>query len=220
MPTSAATASDTTSVSDRSPPESQARTIEVDAEGYRYVVETGEVIGHVDEAEERFRIVTPEGVDWVLSKMTGQEAELRKIEIIRAAQLANLDSMAVEPRNKLAWLRRRFEAEMIAQAERDLAEQGGRSKTAKYPHGQVARRKTAGSAAITDPRAALEYAAEWAPDQIKRSVGIEGVKAAIEAEARQVEDVELRTDTAQFFRAAEPSEKWTIETGIGKDARR
>ena len=133
---------------------------------------------------------------------------------------ANLDSMAVEPRNRLAWLHRRFDGELIAQATRDLEAAGGRSRTAKYPHGKVALRKTPGSAEITDRHLAVEYVAEWCPDLVRRSVGIEGVQAAILTEMNSIEDPDLMTDTARFFRQAEPSERWSIDTGIAKPGAR
>lgn len=196
----------------------EERRTEIDSDGYIYDLETGEVLGHSGEvADDGFRILSAEGADWVLEKMALQEAELARVESLRAALIANLDSMLVEPRNRLAWLHRRFDGELIAQAQRDLEAKGGRSKTAKYPHGKVALRKTPGSAEITDRDLAVEFVAEWAPDHVKRSVGIEGVRAAILAEADALEgvtDVSDLTDTRRFFRSAEPGERWSIDTGL------
>jgi hypothetical protein len=191
------------------------RPTEIDSDGFIYDAETGEVLGHTGAVpDDGFAIMSPEGADWVLSKMAIQESELARVESLRAALLANLDSMLVEPRNRLAWLHRRFDGELIAQAARDLEAQGGRSRTAKYPHGKVSLRKTPGSAEITDRHLAVEFVAEWAPDHVKRSVGIEGVRAAILAEIDAVDDPGDRTDTARFFRSAGPSERWTIDTGL------
>jgi phage host-nuclease inhibitor protein Gam len=188
----------------------------IDREGYVFDADTGEVLGHdTDLVDDGFRVTSPEGADWVLEKLAYEEAQLARIEMLRAAQMAHLDSMMVEPRNRLAWLHRRFDGELVAQAQRDLEAQGGRSRTAKYPHGKVSLRKSPGSAEILDNHAAVSFVAEWAPDHVRMSVGVEAVRAAILAEADAIEEAEGRTDTARLFRHAEPSERWTIDTGIG-----
>ena len=185
---------------------------------YIYDLQTGEILDESDcgeSAERPFLIESPEAADWVLNLMAAEEGKLAEIEVRRAALVANLESMTVGPRNRLAWLHRRFDGDLIAQAQRDLATQGGKCKTAKYPHGQVALRKTAGKASITDMPAAVRYVEEWAPDHVKKLVGIEAVKLAIRTEADFIDDdAEERTDTAPFFRNAEPAEKWSIETGV------
>jgi hypothetical protein len=194
-------------------------------DGSLYDPDTGEVIDEVideiidekpglDGGDRDFHIESPEAADWVLKLIATDEARLAEIETRRAALLANLDSMEVGPRNRLSWLHHRFDAELIAQAERDIAEAGGKCKTAKYPHGQVSLRKTAGKASIVDMHRAVRFVEEWAPDHIKKTVGIEAVKLAIRHEAEAIEPGD-ETDTRRFFKSAEPSERWSIETGIG-----
>ena len=195
------------------PPESPPPEFAVDPDGYRYRVDTGEVVGHVDQAEGRFRIVTPEGVDWVLGLVMAQQLRLRSVESERAAINANLDGMAADAAAKLAWLKFRFGAEVREQALRDLAEAGGRKKSVHYPRGKVSSRTSPGSSTVTDPGLALAFVEENAPDQLKYQ---KPSLAAIEAAAaRYAEQMGEEPDTGAFLRKAGPRESWTIETGLG-----
>ncbi|WP_435005132.1 hypothetical protein P12x_003025 [Tundrisphaera lichenicola] len=198
------------------PPDEQARRIEIDPEGYRYDADTGEVLGHQDEAP--FTICTAEGVDWVLGLMMTEQLRIRAIEARRAAMNANLDAMLVDPTNRLRWIDYRFRAEIEAQARKDIEQAGGRSRTAKYPHGKVAFRMSAGSSQVTDPGQALEFVKDVAPEQLDyKTPTIAAINAAVEAYAQQMGE---EPDVTPFFRKAEPRETCQIETGLGKESRK
>lgn len=163
---------------------------------------------------ERFEVLTEDAANWVLKLIMAEESELLAIEARRAAILANLDGQSVEHANRLRSLHWRFDNDLAAWARRRLAEARGAAKTVKLMFGKLSFRQSKGSAEVVDPSAALAFVREWAPEKIvPKPVGVEAVKAAIEAARDQSGD---EPDCAAFFRAAEPHESFSITTGLGK----
>jgi hypothetical protein len=185
-----------------------------------YIVDqAGEVLGLADtvtgEVMERFEIASEGAADWVLKLFMEEEARLEAIAAKRAAILANLDGQEVGPRNRLRYLGYRFHNDLAEWARKELAAKGGkggRGKTVKLDHGSIAFRKSDGSCEITSHDAALSFVSEWAPSQVKRSVGIMAVKAAIVEAEDQLGEA---PDVSEFFRSAEPRESVVIKTGVG-----
>ena len=191
---------------------------EVEAEvidGY-LVDKDGEVLGLADPATgepmERFEVRSEEAADWVLKLFMEEEARLEAIEAKRAAILANLEGQEVAPRNRLRYLGYRFHNDLAAWARSELAAKKGKGKTVKLTHGSIAFRNSAGSAEILDHASALAFVEEWKPDEVKKSVGVGSIKAAIAEAASQIGEA---PDVSEFFRQAEPRESVVIKTGVG-----
>ena len=212
------------------PGEGRAGYLQTDPDGYVFDPESGEVHGVTDpetgavvwlvEAGQdvpqdagRFEIRSREAADWVLKLRMEEEAALLALEAKKSALLANLEGQAVHHRNRLKGLAWRFDNDLAEFARQELAARHGAGKTLKLTFGSIAFRQTKGSAEVTDPAAALDYVREWAPERIvPKPVGVEAVKAAIEAERA----ADQEPDVAGFFRQAEPRESCSIRTGIGK----
>lgn len=181
-------------------------------DGFVYDVETGEVVGLAAESESGkfFQIETPEHADWVLGLLMVEEAAIAAIEARRAAINANLDSMLVRPRGRLDFLHFRFDVQLTSQARRDIEAAGGKTKTAKYPHGRISFRAAPAKAEITDAGGALSFVMDWAPDLVKMSVGPTDVLKAIEARR----DAGFEDDSIPFARIIGPRDVPSVKTGI------
>lgn len=181
----------------------------VDSGGFVYLVETGEVVGHVD-AHELFRVSSREDAEWALELRCRIEAEILAVDARREALLRNLDAQRRAAVRRLSWWEWRFGPDLIGWAKRQL--EGGRGRTLTLAWGRVRGRQTPGAHAVLDDREALAFVRAWRPDLVvvRESVGVRAVLAARrEAEAAAGEAVDL-----PWLVASPPGESWAVETGI------
>ncbi len=203
------------------PPEEEgARVLDTTGDGYLFDVESGEVVGFDPQLAmpegakpERFEVRSPEAADWVLSLRGDLESQIFGIEERLRSITRHLGAQVAQRRAKLRFLSYRFDAELEAQARREL--EGSRLKTVTYAHGKVAFRSSKGSTEITDAGEATKFALEWKPEAVKYSVNVTGLQQAIDA-YREANDEE--PDTSRFAKFQGPSEKVSITTGIGKES--
>jgi len=180
----------------------------IDAEGWIYRVDTGEIVGHSG-ASELFDVQDHESADWVLELRSQLEGEITGLAARKRALVAQLDAQINAATRRLAWWDWRFSPSLIAFARSQLK---GKSKTVQFNWGKVAFRSTPGSTQIIDDAAALAFVETWAPDQVKvvKSVGIKAVQAAQEIATQATGE----TDTPEFIVCSPPGENVTISTGI------
>lgn len=169
-------------------------------DGFRIDTITGEVIGHVQDDHERFIADTPEKVEWVLEKISAVECEIAALEARRKALNDNLDQMIRRANRRYEWLQMRFNPDLRAFLERQIA--GQKQKFWQSPFGRLCLRTTKGSVKVTDPNAALEWAQQHCREaiQIKRSVLVS-----------KITDRENLPTSA--FEVSGPEERMYIDTG-------
>lgn len=194
------------------------RDVEESADGYLIDVATEKVLGLVGQdlegrGPDPFTIRDADGADWVLDKMAQVDAEKLALEARKREVVANFDRMIARLDERRRWLSFRFDAELAAQALRDLV--GSKKKSVIYPHGKVAFITRPGPVEITDMKAAVEFVLGWVYDAVKQTVGVTGLKEAIAASCEhnggEVPDV------SAFATFHGPSERVHITTGIGKE---
>jgi hypothetical protein len=162
-------------------PNDEPRTA-VDAEGYVYDVDTGEVLGRQD-TPDAFTVDSTEAAEWALELRSKIEGNVAAIEARMRAITENLEAMRRAELRRLAWWEWRFGGQLIDFARRHLP---GKSKTWRCPWGRVEFRNERDSTNIADMGQALEYVRCWAPEEVRRveTVTVAGVRRAAAVAAR------------------------------------
>ena len=174
---------------------------EINKDGYFVNPETGEVVGHV-EASDRFTVTDIKSAEWVLAKIQIEEAEAAALETRLRAIAENIGAMKRQHERQREWLLGMYTADLKAFAEAELV--GKKTRTLPTPYGSLSFRASVGSVKITDAEAALAWAEENAPDNIKttRTVLVTGLKDRAD---------ELPADAFEYSPAAD---KFYIKTGL------
>lgn len=191
----------------------QERQTAVDADGWRYDVESGEVLGRADVAGD-WTIDSDERAEWALELLSKLEGEIVGIDARIAAVTKQLTAMRRERERRVEWWRYRFQAPLIEFARSRLS---GRKRSVKFGWGTVAFRRTKGSHWITDMEAAIEFAKTWLPSaiKVKRSVNVGDI-----LEARRVAEKEVEESVpCPFLASSDETECVSITTGINAEAR-
>lgn len=180
----------------------------VDSEGWVYLIQSGEVVGHAG-APAVFRVDSEESADWVLQRRAEVEAEVAKVDAQIRAVTANLRAKRAAALRRLSYWEYRFGPSLVEFARSRLT---GRARTWQGTWGRVSFRKTPGSNAIIDDAAAVEFVRTWLPGRVRvvESVGLKDVFACRAAAAGATgEDVPL-----PFVVSSPPGEAVDIRTGI------
>jgi len=191
----------------------QTRTEMIDEDGFIWVLETGEVIGHVKErevVEDRFKIESTEAAEWVLQLRSEAEGKVLGLVARKAALIEQMDKVIAKSMRRISYWDFRFRDELIAWARTQLK---GKEKTLQLAWASISFRESRGSNVIVSDEEALRYVETYAPQlvKVKRSVGIKEV-----LEAKKI--AESITDEKQgelgFMKHTGPSETVKISTGI------
>lgn len=182
----------------------------IDADGWIYDVNSGEVLGHRD-CPERFEVDSADAAEWVLELRSKLEADILAIDLRIQAVLEMLRAMKAERTRRLSWWDWRFSTSLIEFARKAL--EGTKARTAKFGWGQVRFRKTAGNHLIVDMPAAVAWMKTWAPQRVKvvESVTVKDVLAAMEVEARATGEPAERPS---WLASSGERESVTITTGL------
>ncbi|MDQ3224469.1 MAG: hypothetical protein M3Q75_13500 [Gemmatimonadota bacterium] len=196
----------------------------VDEEGF-IIDEQGEVLGMYRKPP--FQPDTPEGCDWVLSKMAEQDGHIMAIRCRRMILNQNLDQQERDRQKKSDWYLVRFGPDLERVAREQLA--GKKSKTLTLDHGRISFRQSKGTNRITDMDKAVKWA-DWHAEQIitvKKSVTATDLAAEVtrhlevvdrEAELypheSEADPAKEREEVAAFLESSGPRESVTITTGI------
>ncbi len=174
-------------------------------DGY-LIDDQGEVLG----LDRPFAVNSDDTAEWLLRERMEAEAAVLAINQRRAGYMANLDSLAAPHKARLAYFARVLEPQLIEFARSKL---DGKSKTAKFDHGQVAYRKTGLSITVTNPAGAVAFVRSWRPDEVRESVDINSIKVCmVDCEIERG----IRPDISTFAQVKTEGESVTIKTGIPK----
>lgn len=183
------------------------------ADGWVYDVETGEVVGCLDDerflVRDRFEVTDGESADWVLRKRQDVDGEIARLTLQFQAIERQFKARLRTQHQRLAYLDWRFGASLIAWARSQLARG---SRTWRGTFGSVKFRKTQGTNKILDDAAALEFVRSYAPELIKVTESV-NLKAVFEAQKRAAEMLEEAV-VLPFVASSPPDESVTIDTGI------
>lgn len=133
--------------------------------------DTGEILEYMDqpigpvERDFQFYVHDRASAEWVLEKLSEAEAEVAAIEKRKKTLLANLEAMGRPAGHRVTWLRRRFEDELKAWAEKEL--EGEKTRSIRTPFGQLAFRKVNERIKVDDEEAAIAWAKKHQPDAVK-----------------------------------------------------
>lgn len=194
-------------------PDAQAepdRYVETTHDGWVYDLNTGEVIGRVED-DTYWTIDSPEGADRALELRAIIEADILALDARLKALSANLHALRRERERRLSWWEWKFHGPLIAFARTRINK---RVRSARFVHGVVSFRKTQPTTTIIDDAAALEFVDTWAPEAvtIKRSVTKKAVELAIERARPTLGDEPL-----PWVVTAPAGESINIKTGIKGD---
>lgn len=180
----------------------------VDADGWLYDVDSGEVLGLPDLAD-GYAVDCVQAADAALEIRSRLEARLASLRLRKAALIANIEGLEAEQRRRLAWWDWRFAAGLIAFARSRL----GKGRSAKFFHGAVTFRATKGTNKITDMDAAVAWMRARDPEcvQVVETVMVSDVLAAL---ARNGES------RPAWLQSSGPGESITISTGIAREEER
>ena len=178
----------------------------VDADGWLYDADTGEVLGRPDVLA-GFAVDCAQAADAALEIRACIEARLAALRMRKAALVANIESMEAEQRRRLAWWDWRFGAGLVEFARSLL----GRGKTAKFVHGSVSFRATKGANRIID----MESAVAW-----MRDVDPERVRVVESVLVSDVLATRRKGDLLPWLESTGPGESVTISTGITREETR
>ncbi len=185
----------------------------VDSDGWIYRVDTGEVVGRLDDQQqpiaERFEVKDEASADWVLQIRSETESEIVKLDAQFAAFKKQYDARRNAQIRRLSYLEYRFSPSLIAFAKSQLV---GKARTWRGTFGSVAFRKTPGSTKILDDAAAVEFVKTWEPARVKviESVTVKSVMMARDQAAIvSGEEIDL-----PFLATSGPGESVEISTGI------
>jgi len=189
------------------------RATDVDADGWVYDVETGEVLGHRD-ADEAFRVDSVEAANYVLGLRSEIEGELAGLAARKAGLVRQLDALIAAGRRRLSYWDYRFAGELEVFA-RGLLE-GGRSRTAQFTWGRVSFRRTPGRSTIVSMEEAVEFVRAWAPDQVevRESVTLKAIDAARTVAEHDTGEIV----STPFVTVTGPGETVVISTGVDVEA--
>jgi phage host-nuclease inhibitor protein Gam len=141
--------------------ENKAVIVEID--GYRIDAETGEVVS-IATPKPQFTVSDESAAEWVLERMSVEDAEIGALEARRAALLQNMEAMIGDRKRRLGYLHFRFDNELAEYARQHLAKG---KKTWTAPFGSVAFRTKPANVKVTDEEKALEAARTRWPEAIK-----------------------------------------------------
>ncbi|MEK9735789.1 MAG: hypothetical protein VW239_00535 [Candidatus Nanopelagicales bacterium] len=178
----------------------------VDADGWLYDVDSGEVLGIPDLPDE-FAVDCVQAADAALEIRARLEARLAALRMRKAALIANIESLEADQRRRLAWWDWRFGHGLVEFARSML----GRGKTAKFVHGSVSFRATKGTNRIID----MESAVAW-----MRDVDPERVRVVESVLVSDVLATRREGDVLPWLESTGPGESVTISTGITREETR
>lgn len=169
----------------------------------------GEIHGYYDRPEnvkadgEPWFPTDADGVDFVLSLLANDEAELLALERREQAVLENIRSMKRKIEQRRDGRERWYRGAIEEVAREYLRVTGGKSKTLTVPHGKVSFRMGRESVDLVDEEAAIAWAKANKPElvHVKESV------LKTELEPHVPED-------CPFLKRNEPVERMTIATGV------
>lgn len=169
-----------------------------------YLVDVhGEIIGHVDVADE-FEVRDERGAHWVLRKLQEHDAEILKLEAMKATFINNLDAMIQDQRRGKAWLSLKFSGQLKAWAQAQLK---GKAKTLKTPYGKLSFRKVPAKVVVTDLDRALFWARGYAPEAIvvKESLSLTALKEHMDKVTRN-----------SGLQVEPEHERFAVDTSVGR----
>lgn len=169
-------------------------------EGYYVNPETGEVLGHVEAAEE-FRVRDMPSAEWVLEKMQMADSEIAAVEMRLAAIQEQMESILADRRRRRNWLQTRFGAELEAFAREAL--DGAKQRSLKTPFGTMGFRHVAGSIKPLDKKGCIAWAKEYCP------------AAVVQREELVVSPLKDREDLPnELFDVTPAGDRFYIKTGL------
>lgn len=174
-----------------------------------YVDDRGEVLGNLDlrGLQPVIQVDSREDAEWVMAAKLKAEVELAAIE----ARRKNLDAQAAPHKRRLAYLAQFYEPHLVEWARTQLVEGGPR--TVALDNGCVKFVRTGLSIKILDQAAAVEFVERWKADEVKKTVGVEGLKAAwVESGV----GIGIPRDISSFAQVKTQGESVTVSTGLGK----
>lgn len=188
------------------PPE---RRTAVDSEGFRYDVDSGEVLGF-EGVTDAFVIDDREKAEWALRVRSEVEGQIAGVDARRRALLEGLDRQRAALVRRLSWWEWRFGGQLVAFARTLL---GGKGRTVQFDWGKVSFRRTPGASEIVDMAAAVAYVEQWAPGEVRvvKSVGVKAVEAARRAAEAATGEAE---GPLPFVAATGPGEAVAVATGV------
>lgn len=185
----------------------------VDGEGYIYLVDGGEVIGHIRDRDAKvpFQVQDDDGANWVLELRAKTEAEILRIDALTEALISNLRALRAAQERRLAFWDFRFRSSLVRYAKAILT--GQRTKTAKFVWGRVSLRSSKGSTQIINDEAALAFVKLWAPGEVKivETVGVTAIQKALAAAQAACPGEEI---PLPFVVQSGETENVDIETGV------
>lgn len=129
-----------------------------------------EAVGQTDDQivyQERFEVNSREAAEWVLDKMADADAAAIAIKARKAAFLENIDKQMNAVVNRHRYLVGRFQPDLQAWAERELAITKRKSIT--LDNGTLKFSACGGGIKVLDEEAALEWARDFAATAIKKT---------------------------------------------------
>ena len=171
----------------------------IEKDGYLVDDETGEFLGYID-PKPAFCVTDRASAEWVLAKLSENEAERVGLLRRRDAIIANIDRQVASVDSRAQWLTNRFEPELKTFTLSQIADK--KQKFYDTDYGRMQFRTTPGRTEIVDKEAAVEWAEINAPEAVKidKRVLVTGLKG-----------IELPED---IFTIVPPSEKFSFDTGI------
>lgn len=191
------------------PPESPPpRATDVDADGWVYDVETGEVLGHTDVAEDA-GVATLEEAERLLELRSRVEGRIAGLQARREALVKNLTAQIAAETRRLSWWDCYHRPRLVEYARAHLPKKG---KTWRCAWGKVAFRKSAGTTEILDMAEAVAFVEGLEPSLVKVVKSV-GVKAVAEAQ-RIATELFGEPPALPFVRSTGETEAVSVETGV------
>ena len=182
------------------------RTTAVDADGWLYDVDTGEVLG-IPDLPEDFALDCNQAADAALEIRARIEARLAALRMRKKALIENIERLEADQRRRLSWWEWQFSHGLVEFARTML----GRGKTAKFFHGSVSFRATRGTNKIIDMDRAVTWMRDVDPERIHV---VESVLVSDVLATRREGDV------LPWLESTGPGESVTISTGITQEEAR
>jgi hypothetical protein len=174
--------------------------------------ETGESLGPVPDLDPK----SAESVEYVLKEIFNAETEAQAVQAKIDLIVQNLMPAKARALRRAAFLRDRFESQLIAYTIPALAAQG-KGKTINTPYGTLGFRKDPSRIKVSDS----EWAMKWAKEHFPSAVVVEEkfLVSMVDKDTLAVIKAKIEAGTAtdlqkKAFEVAPESETFNIKTGV------